>query len=381
VFLNGATAAGRFEPHVVRLTRALGEAGFITVVPDPPGLRQGELGPSTLVAVERVVRAVARRADVSRTGVLGVSVGCSLGLVAAERTLRPLHLSGVSCIAPYIDLTGVIQMALTGRYPVGGGRTVGYRPAPFLGLVIARSLAAALPPGPGRDRLVADLQAIPEAARDPLTRVAGLPHAGMQAPELALLRLLGARTPVRFAAAYAALPAAVRAGLRGLSPLTAAAHLSAPVQIASSPHDSYFPTAQYGPFLRAAPDARLTITSALGHAVPQASLSDPGGLLGLDEFAVRSLRAFGPPVPINWLAVALAALGLGLVAAQGVTAGRGVVGLCGLIALGGAAASLPHPTGVSWPFAMGAVAAIGGAAAGWRTANRPHGRRRGLSPR
>jgi hypothetical protein len=236
--------------------------------------------------------------------------------------------------------------------------------------VIARSLAAALPPGPGRDTLSADLDAIPDNARDPLTRAEQLPRAGLGAPELALLRLLGARTPARYATVYRSLPAAVRSGLRRLSPLTGAARLNAPVEIASSPHDSYFPAAQYGPFLRAAPDARLTVTSALGHAVPRASLTDPGGLLGLDEFAVRSLRDLGPPVALNWLAVALSVAGLGLVAAQGVAGGRGLVGLCGLLALVAACASLPHATGLSPALAVSAGAAAAGVGVVVRTGKR-----------
>lgn len=370
VFLNGATAAGRFEPHVERLTRALGEAGFITVVPDPPGLRQGELGPATLGSIEAVVEAVSRWPDVSRTGLLGVSVGCSLGLVAAETRLASLHLSGVACLAPYVNLPGVIEMALTGRYPIAGGRSVAYRPTPFLDLVIARSLAAALPPGPGRDALASRLLAISDNARDPLTEIQRIPTTGLQPPELGLLGLLRARTPAHFTAAYARIPAPIRLGLRRLSPLAGAGRLAVPVEIASSPHDSYFPLAQYGPFLRAAPDARLTVTSALGHAIPKASLSDPAGLLGLDEFAARSLRDLGPPVPVNWLAVAASLLALAVIAAQGIARPHGLVALAGVIALLAAAPALLHPTGLSTPLAVSAAATVAGAALGQRTGKR-----------
>ena len=128
---------------------------------------------------------------------------------------------------------------------------------------------------------------------------------GLDPPERALLRLLENHDPARFAALYAELPEAVRAGIAELSPIDGAARLHVPIEIASSLHDfRYFPLVQYPPFLRAAPDAHLTVTSILGHAVPHPALGNLGGLARLDGFAVRSLRDFAPPVPVNWLAVA-----------------------------------------------------------------------------
>ena len=341
VFLNGATAAGRHEPHVERLTRALGDAGFITVVPDPPGLAQGDLSLRTLRGIEAVVADVSRRPDVSRTGLLGVSVGCSLGMVAAEDTLARAHLSDISCLAPYVDLRAVIMMALTHRYPVDG-RLVPYAPDPFTGLVIARSLAAGLPPGPGRDVLLVRLLAISDNARAPLVAVSRIPTAGLDPPELALLRLLANRDPARFAGLYARLPASLRAGVGELSPLAEARRLHGPVQIATSPTDKYFPLVQYGPLQREAPDVQLTVTSVLGHAIPHPSVSNLAGVARLDGFAVRTLRDFAPPVPLNWLAVAASLLGIALIAAEGWAKRHGLVALAGLVALLATVPAITH---------------------------------------
>jgi hypothetical protein len=83
-------------------------------------------------------------------------------------------------------------------------------------------------------------------------------------------------------------------GVGALSSIAGAARLRIPVEIASSPRDSYFPLVQYPPFLHATPDAHLTVTSALGHAVPHPSRGNLGGLARLDGFAVRRVAA---PLP------------------------------------------------------------------------------------
>jgi pimeloyl-ACP methyl ester carboxylesterase len=360
VFLNGATAAGRHERHVERLTRALGEAGFIAVVPDPPGLAQGALTPQTLRSLERVVEAVSRRPDVSRTGLLGVSVGCSLGLVAAEGPLASVHLSGIACLAPFTDLRGVIMMALTGSYPEAPGKLVPYHPNAFVSLVIARSLAAVMPDDAGRAILLARLLAVSDNAHEPLAGLPTVPADELDPAERALLRLLENHDPARFADLYAGLPKPVRAGIAELSPIAGAARLHVPVEIASSPHDSYFPLVQYPPFLRAAPDAHLTVTSILGHAVPHPTLGNLGGLTRLDGFAVRSLRDFAPPVAVNWLAVIVSLAALGLIAGEGFAPRRGLGALAGAASLLAALPALFHPVGVSAPLAVAAVAAVAG---------------------
>jgi dienelactone hydrolase len=364
IFFNGVTAAGRHERHVERLTRALGRAGFIAFVPDLPGLREGELTVRTLRSAVAVVEAVSRRADVSRTGLLGVSVGCSLAMLVAEEPLASAHLSAVAGLAPYTDLRAVIMMALTDRYPVRPGVLVRYRPDPFLSLVVARSLAAALPPGGGRNILRSRLLAIPDDDHAPLAGLRGVLPVGLGQPERALLSLLASRDPARFAALYARLPAPVRAGIAKLSPLPYAAALHIPVELASSPRDKYFPLVQYGPFLRASPMARLTVTSVLQHGIPHLSLGALTGTAHLDGFAVSSLRDFGPPVPINWLAVAVAVVALALVAAEGLGRHHGLVALLGVVALVASVPALPHPVGLPAPLDIAIVAILIGVALG-----------------
>ena len=107
-----------------------------------------------------------------------------------------------------------------------------------------------------------------------------------------VVELLANRDPARFDRLYAALPAAFRASIVRLSPLAAADRLRAPVEIASAPHDKYFPLAETRALARAARHShvRLTVTSTLHHAVPNLSLSDFADLFRFDSWAVRSLR-------------------------------------------------------------------------------------------
>jgi hypothetical protein len=77
-----------------------------------------------------------------------------------------------------------------------------------------------------------------------------------------------------------------------LSPLDGASRLRAPVELASPPHDKYFPLAETRALAGAATHThvRLTVTSTLHHAVPSLSLSDIADLWRFDGWAVRSLH-------------------------------------------------------------------------------------------
>jgi len=66
--------------------------------------------------------------------------------------------------------------------------------------------------------------------------------------------------------------------------------LFVPVELASAPHDKYFPPQESRSLARRSPHVRVTITSTLAHAVPRPSLHDVGALLAFDEFVVRFLR-------------------------------------------------------------------------------------------
>jgi pimeloyl-ACP methyl ester carboxylesterase len=284
VFVNGATREGRHHPQVQRLARGLARAGFLVIVPELPGLRLGEITPATTAATVRVAEATADRRDArgGRVALYGVSVGASLALLAAEIEPLASRVRVVGGEAPWVDLKRIVRLATTGHYD--GGR---YETDPYALLAIGRSLAAGLPAGSGRLRLLAELEAVPDDAPDP---VSSLSPAGYAGGARALVELLLNREPARFEELYAELPSRVRAAVRSLSPLAQARRLAAPVELASSPHDSYFPPAESRALARANARVRVAVTSTFDHALPRLSLRDLGDLLRFDGFVVRFLR-------------------------------------------------------------------------------------------
>lgn len=284
VFVNGATRAGRFNPKVVRLGEGLSRAGYLVAIPDLPGLRLGQVTPRTTDALIRVVRAVARRRDAvdGQVSLYGVSVGATLALLASESPSLAGRVWAVGGEAPWTNLKEMIRLATTGLY---GDRP--YRSDPYLRLAVARSLAASLPSGRDRARLLGRLDAVPDHDPNPLAALRTA--TGLGAGGRSLVDLLLNRRPDRFARLYARLPAHVRAGVELLSPLRGARRLEVPVELASAPHDKYFPPAESRALVSRTRRARLTITSTLEHAVPHLSLGDLGDLLRFDEFIVRFL--------------------------------------------------------------------------------------------
>lgn len=293
VFLNGITARGRHHPEVERLAAALARVGFLVFVPDPSGLARGEITDRTLSATMAVVRAAADRRDAAgrRVGLVGVSIGTSLGLLAAEQPSLANRIRLVAGIAPYTDLENVTRLATTG-YALEAGLLTRYATTSFLSLVIARSLVAALPASRERSLLLAKLLRLHEGSPDPLALFRGPEPKGISPSARAVIALLANRDPARFDRLYAALPPEFRASIVRLSPLAGAARLHAPVEIASAPHDKYFPLGETQALANATGHSRvrLTVTSTLHHAVPNFSLSDLSDLLRFDGWAVRSLR-------------------------------------------------------------------------------------------
>jgi pimeloyl-ACP methyl ester carboxylesterase len=278
VFVNGVTARGRRHPDVQRLARGLARAGYLVVIPDLPGLAQGEITPRTAAATVAVGLATAALPDAEdrRVGFLGVSMGASLALLAAEDRALAHRVSVVGAIAPYTDLVDVVRLATTGVHLVDG-KPMPFDADSFVSLVVARSLAAGLQPA--RDRL-ALLETLPTVEDDPPRPLAVLDHRRVA-------RTAGGRGLVRL---YRSLPASVRSSIARLSPIAGARRLRAPVEIASAPKDKYFPVAESRELQREAGGVRFTVTSTLDHAIPEPSPGQVLDLFRFDAFVVRVLR-------------------------------------------------------------------------------------------
>jgi pimeloyl-ACP methyl ester carboxylesterase len=273
VFVNGATRRGRHHPKVQRLAEGLARSGFLVVVPDLPGLRLGAITPATRTATIRAARATADREDVrdGKIALNGVSVGATLALLAAESPALEDRVTIVGGQAPWVDLEKAIRLALTGEYD---GQP--YEIDPYVRLAMARSLAAWV-----GSPLLDELEAVDDDDPQPL--------AGLRGDD-PLVPFLRNRNPDRFDELYARLPEQARANIRLFSPIHNAERLDMPVELATAPHDKYFPPGESHALARAAPNVRVTVTSTLDHAVPKLSLGDMGDLGAFDAFMVRYLR-------------------------------------------------------------------------------------------
>ena len=294
VFLNGATREGRFHPRVRAVARGLARAGFVVFVPDLPGVRYGEITTRTIDGAVAAVREAQQRPDVSRgrVALYGVSTGATIALLVAEDSRAAGGVSIVGGIAPYTDLRDVILLASTG-YHRDRGRLELYNPEPYVSLAVARSLAGSLPQGRDRRILLGKLLRVPDKQDDPLAvlRERWVARLGLEARKL--VRLLVNTDPGRFPALYAALPPRLKKAARRLSPIDGAANLRAPVEIATAPHDKYFPTTESRELQQRVPRVHVTVTRTLAHAIPEPSPSALGDLAAFDGFLVRSLHAAG----------------------------------------------------------------------------------------
>jgi acetyl esterase/lipase len=293
IFLvNGTVREGRKLPEVRNLAEGFARAGYLVVVPDLPGLTEGEITPETARETVEVAREVSARPDVEgrEVALVGVSTGATLALLAAERASLERRVSVVTGIAPYSDIRTVVNIATTGHYRRSDGELIRYEADSFLPYVIAHSLVAALPPGEDRRTLSGELASIDREDPDPLSGFRARRTDDLGPGARSVVGLLANRDPERFAALYADLPDDVRHDLEELSPLAGTGKISVPVELATGPHDKYFPPSQSYALERVAPQRRVTVTVALDHAKLDVSLGDIPAFATFDAFVVRSLR-------------------------------------------------------------------------------------------
>ena len=223
VYANAMTPLGVELPAVGRFLTGLAGAGFVAIAPELPDVRRGEVTPETIDALVRVARAAG-----PNVALVGASTGAGLAILAAGDPRIAHRVTAVAAVAPFASLRNVLQLATTGFY---GDRP--YPAAPLLVCAAARSLAATAP----------DDSAVPT--------------------------LLANRDPRRFDELYAALEPHTRALVQELSPLARIGDVSAPVELASSPSDPFFPVEEAHALASAGRDVRLTVTPALLHVIPR----------------------------------------------------------------------------------------------------------------
>jgi pimeloyl-ACP methyl ester carboxylesterase len=293
VFLvNGTIPEGRKLPGVRRLAEGFARAGYLVVVPDLPGLMEDRITPRTVHETTQVAHAVSTRSDAEdgEVALVGVSTGATLSLLAAEDPALRGKVSLVAGVAPFSDIRTVLSVATTGHYRNSDGEMVRYEATPFLSYVVARSLVAALPPGEDRRTLSDELLSVGRESTHPLSDLRSRPTDDLGPEAKSVVALLANRDPQRFDALYADLPEEVRDDLEVLSPLAGTERIRVPVELATGPHDKYFPPSESYRLERVAPERTVTVTGVLDHAELNVSPGDVPAFVVFDAFVVRALR-------------------------------------------------------------------------------------------
>jgi len=287
VFVTGAHPLRRREPVVLRLGQGLARAGYLVVIPDLPGLGEGEIMHTTLDSAARVVDWTTRRADVrgGRVALCGASVGASLALLVAGRPELAHRITVIASISPFADLEKMICLATTGCYEELEPQQV----TTLLRRVVARSLLHSLPPGDERDRLLECVGDITSDDRDPLEPLRQVDATGLRPAANGIVQLLSNADPARFRGLYDGLPAEVHSLVARLSPLRGASGVQAPVELAVPPLDQYFPPGEARSLVGSLPNVRLTVTATLDHTRPTLSRVRLRELARFERFVVRTL--------------------------------------------------------------------------------------------
>ena len=293
VFLvNGTVPEGKDLPGIRHLAEGFARAGYFVVVPDLPGLMEDRITPLTVEAAEQVAGEISARpeSEDGEVALVGISTGATLALLVAEDTNLKGKVSLVAGVAPYSDIRTVLSVATTGHYRRSDGELVRYEAAPFLSYVIARSMVAALPPGRDRRTLEAEIEDVGRESPHPLSELRSRGTGDLGPGAKSVLLLLANRDPERVEGLYENLPEGVRNDLQDLSPLSGRGRIGVPVELATGPHDKYFPPSESYAVGHIAPGRTVTVTGALDHAELDVSPRHIPAFVAFDGFVVRALR-------------------------------------------------------------------------------------------
>jgi pimeloyl-ACP methyl ester carboxylesterase len=293
LLVNGVEVPGGWSnPDIVTFATSMADAGFDVYVPDMPGgLEQGIVTVDTLHALDADVAWFRQRLGGRRLTLVGICVGASLGVLAAEH--QPGDVDAVVGLDPYASLRDLLEAAAAGAGPGLDGSPAAFRMAGWVQADLAKSLAATVPDAT-LQQAAAEARANP--GDDAMAAFRAEPRPGLTPAGAAIWRLLGATDPATFERTYAALPSDVRAQLDELSPLASMETLQAHLLIAAPYNDFAFPSGEATELRQARPDlVAVTRSSALDHVSPAFG---PGVLTGywqLWQFAGAAVQLMSKP--------------------------------------------------------------------------------------
>jgi pimeloyl-ACP methyl ester carboxylesterase len=274
VIVVGAAPLGRQDPQAVQLARALAGASRAVLVPDL-ALRTSTLDTADLQRITAAFDTLAAlpRVDPQRVGLLGISWGGALAVVAAATPPLAAKVAFVATFGAFYDLADLAGAVVTGA-TIYQGRTVPWHTIPEAQALVRTSLLSLLAP--------AQASAVQAALADANSTVpvpAKLPPAAR-----AVVALLTNRDPAQVARLAAGLPASIQRVRQAFSPAFHLQGLRAPLLALHSTDDPAAPWTESALLVAAARahdpgGARLTLVGVFSHVTQQRSLVAPSSLL------------------------------------------------------------------------------------------------------
>lgn len=273
VLVVGAAPLGRNDPQAVQLARALARAGRVVLVPDLT-LRTSTLDAADLQRITVAVQTLAAlpQVDPGRVGLLGISWGGALAVVAASAPPLASRVAFVATFGTFYDLVDLAGAVITGA-TVYQGRTIPWRTVPEAQELVRSALLSLLTP----EQAAAVRAALTAAASDRPARVR------LSAAERAVVALLTNHDPARVTDLAATLPAPIQRVRVAFSPAFHLHGLRAPLLALHSTDDPAAPWTESALLVAAAraddpAGAHLTLVHLFSHVTPQRSLAAPSSL-------------------------------------------------------------------------------------------------------
>jgi dipeptidyl aminopeptidase/acylaminoacyl peptidase len=130
VFVSGVNSQGRGHPAVARIAGAMARSGAAVFVPELPVFFDVRVDGTEVGRIVAAFQAIGERPEIDpdRIGIMGVSVGGSLSLMAAADAAIADRLAWVASFGAYADASEIVPEVLTHQYRLDG-ELVDWEPA------------------------------------------------------------------------------------------------------------------------------------------------------------------------------------------------------------------------------------------------------------
>jgi len=239
IFVSGINDQGRAHPALRRIAKALSRAGAAVYVPELPIFFDVRVEAREVGRIVAAFRALARRPEVDpdRIGIMGISVGGSLSLIAAADSRIADQLSWVGAFGAYADAGQIMVEVISHQYRLDG-ELIDWEPTLLVRQVVFGLVTEQVTDGRDHGYLYGAYDELNNEDVHPLP-AADLPlrtREGISAEALLLTDTLAEAET-----ALAAAPPELRAVLDGISPLRYVAGIRARVYLMHDTGDQHIP--------------------------------------------------------------------------------------------------------------------------------------------